>query len=71
MSVASFSGARGSGSREMTALGVPVPSGFVVTTEACVEYMRTGGALPDGLDDEIAAHVVRLEEQTGKRFGDP
>ncbi len=64
-------GGKGLGLTEMTALGVPVPSGFVVTTEACVEYMRAGGAVPDGLDDEIAAHVVRLEEQTGKRFGDP
>ena len=63
-------GGKGLGLTEMTALGVPVPSGFVVTTEACVEYMRTGGALPDGLLDEIAAHVVRLEEQTDKRFGD-
>ena len=63
-------GGKGLGLTEMTGLGVPVPSGFVVTTEACVEYMHTGGALPDGLLDEIAAHVVRLEEQTDKRFGD-
>ena len=61
-------GGKGLGLTQMTALGVPVPAGFVVTTEACIEYMRAGGALPDGLGDEIAAHVIRLEEQTGKRL---
>ena len=39
-------GGKGLGLAQMTALGIPVPSGFVVTTEACVEYMRAGGALP-------------------------
>ena len=63
-------GGKGLGLAQMTALGIPVPSGFVVTTEACVEYMRAGGALPEGLEEELAGHVARLEQQAGKRFGD-
>jgi pyruvate, orthophosphate dikinase len=64
-------GGKGVGLAEMTAIGLPVPAGFTVTTEACREYMRLGGTAPDGLDDEIAEAVARLEERTGKRFGDP
>ncbi len=64
-------GGKGIGLAEMTAIGLPVPAGFTVTTEACREYMRRGGELPDGLSREIAQAVARLEETTGKRFGDP
>jgi pyruvate,orthophosphate dikinase len=64
-------GGKGAGLAEMTAIGLPVPAGFTVTTEACREYMRLGGVLPDGLTAEIDAAVGRLEETTGKRFGDP
>jgi pyruvate, orthophosphate dikinase len=64
-------GGKGAGLAEMTALGIPVPAGFTVTTQACVEYMRNGGGFPDGLEDEIDEHLHRLEETTGKRFGDP
>src|SRR5579871_1094775 len=63
-------GGKGIGLAEMTALGLPVPAGFTITTDACRAYMETGG-LPDGLADEVAKHVARLEEKTGKRFGDP
>jgi pyruvate,orthophosphate dikinase len=63
-------GGKGAGLAQMTALGIPVPAGFVVTTEACVQYMRAGG-FPDGLEDEIDEHVGRLETEVGKRFGDP
>ena len=62
-------GGKGIGLAEMTQLGVPVPAGFTITTDACRAYMREGG-IPDGLDDEIDEHIARLEEQTGKRFGD-
>src|SRR3712207_2332717 len=62
-------GGKGAGLAEMTALGVPVPRGFTITTEACVAYMRSGG-FPDGLHEEIEEHVRRLEEASGKRFGD-
>ena len=64
-------GCKGVGLAEMTAIGLPVPAGFTVTTEACREYMERGGELPDGLRDEIEGHVAQLEETTGKRFGDP
>ncbi|MCC6222429.1 MAG: pyruvate, phosphate dikinase [Thermoleophilia bacterium] len=64
-------GGKGAGLAQMRALGIPVPSGFVVTTEACVAYMRSGGELPAGAAAEIDEHVARLEAETGKRFGDP
>jgi pyruvate,orthophosphate dikinase len=64
-------GGKGAGLAEMTAIGLPVPAGFTVTTAACREYMRSGGQLPEGLADEIEEAVRRLEETTGKRFGDP
>jgi pyruvate,orthophosphate dikinase len=64
-------GGKGAGLAEMTAIGIPVPAGFTVTTEACVEYMRNGRELPPGLEEEIAAHLERLEQETGKRFADP
>jgi pyruvate,orthophosphate dikinase len=63
-------GGKGAGLAEMTAIGIPVPAGFTVTTEACREYMRAGGELPDGLAEEIDDHLRRLEEATGKRLGD-
>src|SRR3954470_456781 len=62
-------GGKGVGLAEMTQLGVPVPAGFTITTDACRAYLREGG-LPDGLEQEIAEHIARLEERAGKRFGD-
>jgi pyruvate, orthophosphate dikinase len=64
-------GGKGAGLAEMTAIGIPVPAGFTVTTAACSEYMQNGRDLPPGLEDEIAGHLERLETATGKRFGDP
>jgi pyruvate, orthophosphate dikinase len=64
-------GGKGIGLAEMTQLGVPVPAGFTITTDACRAYMASGGELPDGLEEEIDEHLARLEETTGKRFGDP
>src|SRR6476469_1251900 len=52
----------------MTQLGVPVPAGFTLTTDACRAYMRER-TLPPGLEDEVDEHVRRLEKRTGKRFG--
>ena len=63
-------GGKGIGLAEMTQLGVPVPAGFTITTDACRAYLREGG-IPDGIDEEIDAHIAALEEKTGKRFGDP
>jgi pyruvate, orthophosphate dikinase len=64
-------GGKGVGLAEMTAIGIPVPAGFTVTTAACVAYMRAGGLVPEGLEQEVAEHMARLEEVAGKRFGDP
>src|SRR5919108_1246864 len=64
-------GGKGVGLAEMTQLGIPVPAGFTVTTDACREYMQNGKTLPSGLEEEIANHLRALEEKTGKRFGDP
>jgi pyruvate,orthophosphate dikinase len=63
-------GGKGVGLAEMTQLGVPVPAGFTITTEACRAYMRAGKQVPDGLEDEIERHVHALEGKSGKRFGD-
>jgi pyruvate, orthophosphate dikinase len=63
-------GGKGIGLAEMTALGLPVPAGFTITTDACRAYMAEGD-LPPGLEGEVAAHVHRLEESSGKAFGDP
>jgi pyruvate, orthophosphate dikinase len=63
-------GGKGIGLAEMTQLGVPVPAGFTITTEACRAYMRGGGRMPAGLLEEVEAHVGALEKHAGKRFGD-
>ena len=63
-------GGKGIGLAEMTQLGVPVPDGFTITTEACRAYLRGGGEVPAGLDDEIEEHIAALEQRTGKGFGD-
>src|SRR5215510_7849320 len=63
-------GGKGVGLAEMTALGIPVPAGFTITTDACRDYLRTK-ELPEGLEAEIDDHLASLEERTGKRFGDP
>jgi len=63
-------GGKGANLAEMTRLGFPVPPGFTVTTEACKDYLKTGG-FPEGLWDEIVEAVHRLEQKTGKKLGDP
>jgi pyruvate,orthophosphate dikinase len=54
----------------MRRLGFPVPEGFIITTAACVFYIRSG-ELPEGLMAEVMEHLARLEEATGRGFGDP
>ena len=63
-------GGKGAGLAEMTALGVLVPAGFTITTDACRDYLEEH-ELPEGLETEIDEHLGALEEKTGKRFGDP
>src|ERR687884_620473 len=64
-------GGKGAGLAEMTALDIPVPAGFTITTDACRAYSRDGKELPPGLEPEIDEHLTAVEEKTGKRFGDP
>jgi pyruvate,orthophosphate dikinase len=61
-------GGKGIGLAEMTQMGVSVPAGFTITTDACRAYMAARD-LPAGLAEEVDEHVRRLEEKTGKRFG--
>ena len=63
-------GGKGIGLAEMTQMGVPVPAGFTITTDACRAYMSSGKTLPDGVEEEIEWHLRALEKKTGKRFGD-
>src|SRR6202161_3864597 len=65
-------GGKGANVAEMTRVLGPdrVPSGFTITTEACVEYMNADQAEPDGMAEQVAAALARLEEHTGKRLGD-
>ncbi|MGH9440913.1 MAG: PEP/pyruvate-binding domain-containing protein, partial [Thermoanaerobaculia bacterium] len=62
-------GGKGYGLVQMTAMGVPVPPGFVISTAVCAKYSRTG-KYPPGLEAEVEAHLSRLERVTGKIFGD-
>jgi pyruvate, orthophosphate dikinase len=63
-------GGKGANLAEMTNLGLPVPPGFIITTEACRYYLQHG-AIPDGLDEEIQGHLDQLESAMGRRLGDP
>ena len=62
-------GGKGFGLVQMTAMGVPVPPGFVISTEVCRRYSKTG-EYPPGLREEVEKNLVRLEKITGKKFGD-
>ncbi len=62
-------GGKGYGLVEMTALGLPVPPGFVITTEVCKQYYGNGGKVPDGLFDLVREKISEVEHQTGKEFG--
>ncbi len=62
-------GGKGANLAEMTNLGLPVPPGFTITTDACREYLRTG-ELPGGLDRQVGEHLATLEAKMGRRLGD-
>ena len=64
-------GGKGANLCEMASLALPVPPGFVITTETCKAYYENDRHVPDGLWDGVRAHVREVEEAIGKRFGDP
>ncbi|WP_326820958.1 pyruvate, phosphate dikinase [Streptosporangium sp. NBC_01756] len=61
-------GGKGANLAEMTNLGLPVPPGFTITTDACRRFLKDG-ALPDGLDEEVSGHLAALERRMGRRLG--
>jgi pyruvate,orthophosphate dikinase len=63
-------GGKGAGLAEMTSAGLPVPPSFTITTEACVEYMKTG-EFPEGLWEQTLEAMQAIERDTGQKFGDP
>jgi pyruvate,orthophosphate dikinase len=69
--VRSLLGGKGANLAEMTRIGVPVPPGFTITTEACNAYLEAGEQLPEGLWEQTLEALKTIEEQTGKTFGDP
>src|ERR671923_1906461 len=64
-------GGKGANLAEMTNMGLPVPHGFTVTCEACNAYRAAGRRFPEGMLDEVAEHLRRLEERMGRRLGEP
>ena len=64
-------GGKGANLGDMTRVGVPVPPGFTVTTEACNAYLAGGERLPDGLWDQLVTALRAVEADSGKVFGDP
>ena len=64
-------GGKGANLAEMTNLGLPVPPGFTITTEACLAFLTGGRKLPEGLMEQATSALHTVEEATGKRFGDP
>src|SRR5262250_626539 len=63
-------GGKGANLAEMTNIGLPVPPGFTITTEACRHYLEHGG-VPDGLAEEVGEHLGRMEHAMGRQLGDP
>lgn len=63
-------GGKGANLAEMTNIGLPVPQGFTITTEACTQYYEDGGEINDEIKSQIDEYIVKMEEITGKKFGD-
>ena len=67
----SILGGKGAGLAEMTRIGLPVPQGFTISTEACIEYYENGKKYPQGLENQIKDNLKKLEEISKKKLGDP
>ena len=63
-------GGKGANLAEMTKLGLPVPQGFTISTEACTKYYEDGKNINSEIENEIFEYVAKMEEITGKKFGD-
>ena len=63
-------GGKGANLAEMTNLGLPVPQGFTITTEACTQYYEDGRKINDEIMAQIMEYISKMEEITGKKFGD-
>jgi len=63
-------GGKGANLAEMTKIGLPVPQGFTISTEACTKYYEDGRVINDSIQAEIMENIVKMEEITGKKFGD-
>ena len=63
-------GGKGANLAEMTHIGLPVPQGFTITTEACTQYYEDGKKINDEIMNEIMLYVAKMEEINGKQFGD-
>ncbi len=63
-------GGKGANLAEMTSLGLPVPQGFTISTEACTQYYEDGRKINDEIQAQIMEYIVKMEEITGKKFGD-
>ena len=63
-------GGKGANLAEMTNLGMPVPQGFTITTEACTQYYEDGEQINDEIQAQIMEYIAKMEEITGKKFGD-
>ena len=63
-------GGKGANLAEMTKIGLPVPQGFTITTEACTQYYEDGKTINDEIREQIDEHILKMEEITGKKFGD-
>ena len=63
-------GGKGANLAEMTKIGLPVPQGFTITTEACTQYYEDGKTINNEIREQIDAHILKMEEITGKKFGD-
>ena len=63
-------GGKGANLAEMTNIGLPVPQGFTISTEACTKYYEDGRQINDEIMGQVMEYIVKLEEITGKKFGD-
>ena len=63
-------GGKGANLAEMTNIGLPVPQGFTITTEACTQYYEDGREINEEIQGQINEYITKMEEITGKKFGD-